>query len=67
MKKEIPCHLVAGFLGSGKTTFIKQLLTYKPSDEKWAVLGSVDLSCAFLQQFVGALYKAEPATCSYST
>ncbi|MFT6925335.1 MAG: G3E family GTPase [Psychromonas sp.] len=38
MKKEIPCHLIAGFLGSGKTTFIKQLLSYKPSDEKWAVL-----------------------------
>ena len=38
MNKEIPCHLVAGFLGSGKTTFIKELLTYKPVDEKWAVL-----------------------------
>lgn len=38
MNKEIPCHLVAGFLGSGKTTFIKQLLTYKPVDQKWAVL-----------------------------
>ncbi|WP_372882570.1 GTP-binding protein [Psychromonas sp.] len=38
MKKEIPCHLIAGFSGSGKTTFIKQLLTYKPSGEKWAVL-----------------------------
>lgn len=38
MKKEIPCHLVAGFLGSGKSTFIKQLLTYKPVHEKWAVL-----------------------------
>lgn len=38
MKKEIPCHLIAGFSGSGKTTFIKQLLSYKPSDEKWAVM-----------------------------
>ncbi|ABM05334.1 cobalamin synthesis protein, P47K [Psychromonas ingrahamii 37] len=38
MKKAIPCHLIAGFLGSGKTTFIKQLLTYKPVGEKWAVL-----------------------------
>jgi G3E family GTPase len=38
MKKEIPCHIVAGFLGAGKSTFIKQLLSYKPSDEKWAVL-----------------------------
>jgi len=38
MKKEIPCHLIAGFLGAGKSTFIKRLLSYKPSDEKWAVL-----------------------------
>lgn len=38
MKKEIPCHLVAGFLGSGKSTFIKQLLSYKAVNEKWAVL-----------------------------
>jgi len=32
-----------------------------------SILGSVDLSCAFLQQFVRALYKAEPAPCSYFT
>lgn len=38
MLKDIPCHLIAGFLGSGKTTFIKQVLTYKPVDEKWAVI-----------------------------
>ena len=38
MKKEIPCHLIAGFSGSGKSTFIKQLLAYKPAGEKWAVL-----------------------------
>lgn len=38
MKKEIPCHLVAGFLGAGKSSFIKELLSYKPVDEKWAVL-----------------------------
>jgi len=30
-------------------------------------LGSVELSCAFSQQLVRALYKEEPARCSYST
>ena len=38
MKKKIICHIIAGFLGTGKTTFIQQLLTYKPKHEKWAVL-----------------------------
>jgi G3E family GTPase len=38
MKEKIICHLIAGFLGAGKSTFIKQLLAYKPKHEKWAVL-----------------------------
>lgn len=38
MKQKIICHIIAGFLGAGKSTFIKQLLTYKPENEKWAVL-----------------------------
>ncbi|MEH6453969.1 MAG: GTP-binding protein [Psychromonas sp.] len=38
MKQKIPCHIIAGFLGSGKSLLIKQLLSYKPADEKWAVL-----------------------------
>jgi G3E family GTPase len=38
MKQKITCHIIAGFLGAGKSTFIKQLLTYKPKHEKWAVL-----------------------------
>ena len=38
MKQKIPCHIIAGFLGAGKSTFIKQLLTYKPKNERWAVL-----------------------------
>jgi G3E family GTPase len=38
MNQKIPCHIVAGFLGAGKTQFIKQLLAHKPAHEKWAVL-----------------------------
>ena len=38
MKQKIICHIIAGFLGAGKSSFIKQLLSYKPKDEKWVVL-----------------------------
>lgn len=34
----IPCTLVTGFLGSGKTSLINQLLQYKNTDEKWGLL-----------------------------
>ena len=50
MNKEIHCHLIAGFLGSGKSTFIKQLLSYKPSDEKWAVLVNESGNSQYPQQ-----------------
>ena len=36
--QNIPCTLVTGFLGSGKTTVINQLLSSKPIDERWALL-----------------------------
>ncbi len=38
MRKPIPTHIVTGFLGSGKTTAILDLLRHKPAAEKWAVL-----------------------------
>lgn len=38
MKEKIICHIVSGFLGAGKSRFIEQLLSYKPENEKWAVL-----------------------------
>lgn len=34
----VPTHVITGFLGSGKTTFIKALLQAKPVAETWAVL-----------------------------
>lgn len=36
--QNIPCTLVTGFLGAGKTTVINQLLANKPADERWALL-----------------------------
>lgn len=38
MRKPIPTNIVTGFLGSGKTTAILDILQRKPSEEKWAVL-----------------------------
>ena len=34
----VPTNLITGFLGVGKTTAIKSLLTRKPEGEVWAVL-----------------------------
>ncbi|WP_284718913.1 CobW family GTP-binding protein [Psychrobacter pocilloporae] len=36
--QNIPCTLVTGFLGAGKTTVINQLLATKSNDERWALL-----------------------------
>ena len=36
--QNIPCTLVTGFLGSGKTTLINQLIATKAADERWALL-----------------------------
>lgn len=36
--QNIPCTLVTGFLGSGKTTVINHLLSNKPTNERWALL-----------------------------
>ncbi|TEW52643.1 GTP-binding protein [Psychromonas algicola] len=38
MSEKIICHLVAGFLGAGKTSFIQQLASYKPEHERWVIL-----------------------------
>lgn len=38
MKQKIAVHIISGFLGAGKTTFIKQLLSTKKEHETWVVL-----------------------------
>lgn len=52
MLSHIPTHLIAGPLGAGKTSLIRQLLTQKPADERWAVLinefGQIGLDAALL-------------------
>tara|TARA_R110001592_G_scaffold179781_1_gene421681 strand:+ start:65 stop:1096 length:1032 start_codon:yes stop_codon:yes gene_type:complete len=48
----IPCNIITGFLGVGKTTTILNLLKQKPAHEKWAVLvnefGEIGLDGALL-------------------
>ena len=34
----VPTHIITGFLGAGKTTVLRHLLTQKPENEVWAVL-----------------------------
>jgi len=50
--KPIATNVITGFLGVGKTSFIKQLFLSKPADEKWAVLinefGEVGIDSALL-------------------
>jgi G3E family GTPase len=62
----IPTNLITGFLGSGKTTAILQLLKRKPADEKWAVLvnefGEIGIDGAILQES-GAAVREVPGGC----
>lgn len=52
MLKQIPTHLIAGPLGAGKTTLIRELLAQKPAGERWAILinefGQIGLDAALL-------------------
>jgi len=52
MLQNIPTHVIAGPLGAGKTSLIRQLLAQRPSGERWAVLinefGQVGLDAALL-------------------
>lgn len=38
MKQKIAVHIISGFLGAGKTTFISQLLTTKTNNDNWIVI-----------------------------
>lgn len=54
MLKNIPTHLIAGPLGAGKTSLIRQLLAQRPAHERWAVLinefGQIGLDAALLSR-----------------
>ena len=52
MLKQIPTHLITGFLGAGKTTLLQHWLAEKPAHERWAILvnefGAIGLDAALL-------------------
>ena len=52
MLQNIPTHVIAGPLGAGKTSLIKQLLVQRPPHERWAILinefGQIGLDAALL-------------------
>lgn len=54
MLQNIPTHVIAGPLGAGKTSLIRQLLDQRPQDERWAVLinefGQIGLDAALLSR-----------------
>jgi len=54
MLQNIPTHLIAGPLGAGKTSPIRQLMAQRQPDERWAVLvnefGQVGLDAALLSR-----------------
>jgi G3E family GTPase len=66
MGRSIPTNLILGFLGSGKTTAISNLLEQKPEDETWAVLvnefGEVGIDGQLLSDR-GARIKEVPGGC----
>jgi len=52
MLQNIPTHVIAGPLGAGKTSLIRQLMAQRPAGERWAVLinefGQIGIDAALL-------------------
>ncbi|MCE0559140.1 GTP-binding protein [Motilimonas sp. E26] len=52
MIKEVKTHIISGFLGAGKSSAIRHLLTQQPKHERWAILvnefGEVGIDQALL-------------------
>ncbi|MDH4558841.1 cobalamin biosynthesis protein CobW [Pseudomonas sp. BN417] len=65
MLTHIPTHLIAGPLGAGKTSLIRQLLAQRPGHERWAVLinefGQIGLDAALLTSSDDGIALAEVA------
>ncbi|WP_434559626.1 cobalamin biosynthesis protein CobW [Pseudomonas sp. Z5-35] len=65
MLQNIPTHVIAGPLGAGKTSLIRQLLAQRPADERWAVLinefGQIGLDAALLSQAADGIALGEVA------
>lgn len=66
MQAPIPTHLIMGFLGVGKTTAIRHILSQRPAGERWAVLvnefGEVGIDGALLEQ-EGVRVREVPGGC----
>lgn len=65
---DIKTHVIAGPLGAGKTTLIRQLFAQRPSDERWAILvnefGQVGIDAALMTSDDEGLSLAEvPGGC----
>lgn len=62
----IPTNIITGFLGVGKTTAIRHLLSIKPADEVWSVLvnefGEIGIDGALLKE-VNAHVREVPGGC----
>jgi len=65
MLKNIPTHLIAGPLGAGKTSLIRNLLAQRPAAERWAVLinefGLIGLDAALLDSAADGVAMGEVA------
>lgn len=70
MSKRVPTNIITGFLGTGKTTTILNLLKNKPENENWAVLvnefGEVGIDGAMMTE-QGAMIKEIPGGCMCCT
>ncbi|MDW6004561.1 CobW family GTP-binding protein [Vibrio mangrovi] len=70
MAQRIPANIITGFLGTGKTTAILNLLKNKPADQNWAVLvnefGEIGIDGTVLSQ-QNALVKEVPGGCMCCT
>lgn len=65
MLQNIPTHVIAGPLGAGKTSLIRQLMAQRPAGERWAVLinefGQIGLDAALLSRDAAGTDLAEVA------
>ena len=65
MLEHIPTYLIAGPLGAGKTSLLRQLLLQRPDAESWAILvnefGQVGLDLALLNISAPQIHTAEVA------
>jgi G3E family GTPase len=65
MLHNIPTHVIAGPLGAGKTSLIRQLMAQRPANERWAVLinefGQIGLDAALLTRDADGIALGEVA------